>query len=76
MELASNIDTTISEADLFTHLVVQIPPGVHKTGSDELGANIALAERFLVHEAIIKIRFLCSVTYLNDLTGVIVILGS
>ena len=33
---------------------MNVPPGRDKIGRDELGANVTLAEGFLVHEAIVK----------------------
>ena len=54
VDLPPNIDPAVGEADFFTYLVMDVPPGRDDIGRDELGANVTLAEGFLVHEAIVK----------------------
>ena len=54
MDFPPDINPAVGEADFFTHLVMNIPPGRDKMGRDELGTNVALAEGFLVHTVIFK----------------------
>lgn len=46
---APHDDAALREADLLTNLRELVPPGLLESGSDELGADVALAEVLLVH---------------------------
>ena len=54
VEFPPDINPPVGEADFFTHLVMNVPPGRDKIGRDELGADVTLAEGFLVHTVIFK----------------------
>ena len=44
-----NDNPALGEADLFAHLLLDIPAGLLDRWSDKFGANIPLGERLLVH---------------------------
>ena len=48
-QLAAHGDASLGEADLFPDLRHLVPPGFAQGKGDELGADVALAETFLVH---------------------------
>src|SRR5262245_45084719 len=50
-EFAADNDSALREADLLANLRDDVPPGLLDCGRDELRADVALAECFLVHVA-------------------------
>ena len=51
VDFPPHIDAAIGESDFFANLGVEIPACRHEGGRDELGADVAFAERFFVHSA-------------------------
>ena len=51
-ELAANDDAALGEGDLLADLHHPVPARAFHGGADELGADVALAEVFLVHAVI------------------------
>ena len=48
-QLAAHGDAALGEADFLANLCHLVPPGLAQGRGDELGADVALAETFLVH---------------------------
>ena len=56
-ELSPDDDASLGESDLLTDLHHPVPPRSFHRGANELGADIALAEVFLVHVGVPPVRF-------------------
>jgi len=51
LRFPSHVDSPIGEANFLANLHIDVPPRSNDAGRDELGANVTLTERFLVHAA-------------------------
>jgi hypothetical protein len=51
MDFASDVDPPIRESHFFANLGIDVPTRRYKVRRDELGANVAFAERFFIHAA-------------------------
>jgi hypothetical protein len=56
VQLAPHDDAAFGETDFFAHLSLDVPACRYNGGRDELGANVALGQRFFVHADVIPLR--------------------